>query len=138
MRRAELIAAAQCAACRRKVGEASFPTFYRLTLERHGLNLPALRRAHGEELLMGSPFLAAALGADEDLTIRVMDPATITICEDCSTQALIIAALAEQAEADRPVDAHAEVRRGLAQANDPALRRTRDALLGDGPTADVE
>lgn len=122
MKRAELVRIARCATCRRRIGEASFPTFYRLTLERHGLHLPALMRAHGEDLMMGP--LAGVLGADEDLTVRVMDPVSITICEDCSTKPFLVAALAELATtmaAEGPLVA------------ETVGRPARDRDLGDSP-----
>jgi hypothetical protein len=71
--------------------------FWRVTIERHFVDLQAVQRQDALALMLGSPSIARVMGPDEDMTRRAMDPVTITLCEDCSTDKIRIARLAEEA-----------------------------------------
>lgn len=88
----ELRAAVTCAACGRKLGATGTPLFWRLRIERFGLNAQALRRQHGLGLQIGGA-LAQIMGPDEDLAIPVMSPVEVTVCEPCGTDQVIVAML---------------------------------------------
>ncbi len=97
MKQAELRNHTTCNKCRKPVGHTRLPLFWRVTIERFGIDLSAVRRQDGLSALIGSSVIAAAMGPDEDLAVPVMDKLTLTICEECacSTEPLCIAALAE-------------------------------------------
>ena len=85
MREAELREVCTCAHCGKKIGETGLPLFYRVTIERHGIDLKAVQRQQGLTMMLGgNAAIAQAMGADEHLTIRLVDPFTVTVCEPCS------------------------------------------------------
>lgn len=100
MKEKELRACATCALCRKKIGASGMPLFWRVRIERHGIKMDAVKRQAGLEMLLdGHVAIAQAMGADEEMTIPVMDPIEFTVCETCATdyrQAHCIAALAER------------------------------------------
>lgn len=97
MRESELRKAVACAHCGKKIGETGMPMFYRVKLERHLLNLPAIQRQDGlTALLGGNARLAQVMGTDEEMTLDTLEGCPqITICESCSTKNLCVAQLAE-------------------------------------------
>lgn len=98
MKRAELLKHSQCNLCGHKIGHTALPLFWRVTVERFGVDLQALRRADGFALTIGSADIASLMGPDEDLARPVMQPVVLTVCEQCAVapDALPIAALAER------------------------------------------
>lgn len=98
MKEKELRKCATCAMCGRKIGAATLPIFRRVRIECHGINLDAVKRQMGLAMLMGgNGGLAAAMGPDEEMTMPLMEPATITVCHDCDMVAIPVARLAELA-----------------------------------------
>jgi len=96
MKEKELRECATCAMCGEKIGKSGVPMFWRVRLERHAVKLDAVRRQSGlTALLGGSAILAAAMGVDEEMTVPMMDPVTLTVCEECCTNETCIAYLAE-------------------------------------------
>lgn len=97
MKEAELRKFATCAICREKILARGVPLFYRVTVERFGVELAALNRQQGLTMLLGgSARIAAAMGPDEDLARPIMEPQTFAVCEHCSTRDRhCIASLAE-------------------------------------------
>lgn len=94
----ELRRYADCSICRQKIGASGVPLFYRVTVERFGVMLPAVRRQDGLGALIGSARLAQVMGTDEELTRPMMEPLILSICETCSTSHCLansVAALAE-------------------------------------------
>ena len=73
-----------CLACRRGVMHDAQITFWRLSLERFVVDLNAVQRAHGLELVLGSPQLATVMGPDEDLAKRAGDADEGLVCDSCS------------------------------------------------------
>lgn len=95
MKEQELREAAECAACRKKIGATGLPIFHRLTLQSYGLNSGALQRQSGLEQMMGNVALAQVMGVNEDLATEIGEPTTITVCMDCSMGEVIPAMLFE-------------------------------------------
>lgn len=61
--------------------------FYRLTVERFGVKLDAVRRQTGLEMMLGGAVrIAQAMGADEDMAQPVMEKLVLVVCESCSTE----------------------------------------------------
>lgn len=87
MKEQELRAHATCSLCRQKIGASGVPLFYRLTIERFGVKLDAVRRQTGLAMLLnGNGVIARVMGPDEDMAMPVMDPLVLVVCESCSTE----------------------------------------------------
>lgn len=73
------------------------PLFYRVTVERFGVKLDAVRRQAGLEMMLGGHVrIAQAMGPDEEMTLPMMDPLVLVVCEPCSTnREVCVAQLAE-------------------------------------------
>lgn len=87
MKEKELRAHSTCSLCKRKLGQTSFPIFYRLTIERFMLDPGAISRQQGLGMLLGgNGFLAMHMGPDEDMAKPIMDKLTLVVCQDCSLE----------------------------------------------------
>ena len=103
MKEKELRAHATCSLCRKKIGASGLPLFYRLTVERFGVDLHAVRRQSGLEMLLGGAVhIAQAMGPDEEMATPVMDKLVLVVCEPCST-AMRPCCVAELAEIESTV-----------------------------------
>lgn len=97
MKERELRKHAKCDLCGKGIGHTGLPLFWRITVERFGINMPAVQRQTGLAMMIGGP-LASIMGPDEDMAQSVMEAATLTVCESCATdKALPVAALPEHA-----------------------------------------
>lgn len=95
-----------CALCKQGVMHDSNMVFYRLRLEYHVVDVGAVQRAHGAEMMMGSPALAQILGVDEDMS-KVVDTGDILVCLPCAmTQmgAVVNASLGDEPETGEQSD----------------------------------
>ena len=97
MHETELRKSATCALCGRLVGETGLPLFWRVRIERYGIDLAAVQRQTGLALLLGNSALALAMGPDEEMTTPLMEPVMLTVCEKCGTRDTSIAYLALEA-----------------------------------------
>lgn len=96
VKEAELRKHCTCSLCGKKVGETGLPLFWRLTVDRFGVDMRAVQRQTGLAMMLGSPVLAGVMGPDEDMAKPVMQPVVLTICETCAVErSLPAAALAE-------------------------------------------
>lgn len=95
LKQKELRELAVCAACRKRIGHTGLPLFYRVTIERFGVDLRAVQRQGGLEQMLGNVVLAQVMGPDDEMAKAVMDPVQVSICESCSTAPVMVAALAE-------------------------------------------
>jgi len=84
MKEAELRQHTTCSLCRQKVLASGLPLFWRVSIERFGIDMQAATRQTGLALAMGSAQLAAIMGPDEDIARPVMDKAVLTVCEQCA------------------------------------------------------
>jgi hypothetical protein len=94
MKEAELRKHATCALCGNKVLAAGMPLFWRVTVERFGIDMQAARRQQGLGLMLGGA-LAMHMGPDEDMAKPMMDAVMLTVCESCALDRHCVAALAE-------------------------------------------
>ena len=83
MKRDELLQHTTCDLCHQKIGMSGLPLFWRLRVERFGINMQAVRRQDGLGAFIGHHGIAAAMGPDEDMAERITD-ATLTVCEPCA------------------------------------------------------
>lgn len=98
MREAELRQHATCSLCQKKILSGGLPLFWRVRIERFGVDLAAAHRKIGLEMMLGDARLAMMMGPDEEMARPVMEPVTITVCEACACESEIpVAALAETA-----------------------------------------
>lgn len=88
MKETELRRHSTCALCGKKVGETGLPLFWRITVERFGIDLKTVRRQDGLAQLMGSTVLADVMGPGEDMTVTLMEPKALTVCETCAMEKL--------------------------------------------------
>lgn len=84
MKESELRKHATCTVCRKRIGHTGVPLFWRVTVERFGIDANAARRQQGLGLMLGAE-LAMIMGPDEDMAQPMFPPAVATLCEDCAT-----------------------------------------------------
>jgi len=95
MRETELRQHATCSLCSKPIGHTRLPLFWKVTVERFGIDLLALQRQQGLGLMIGAP-LAAVMGPDETMARPMMEPKVLTVCETCACEsALPVAVLGE-------------------------------------------
>ena len=82
----ELRKFANCGVCDNKILSSGIPMFWRVTLERFGVEMKAVDRQQGLTMFMGgSALLANVMGADEEMTTSMLDqPIRFTVCEKCA------------------------------------------------------
>lgn len=95
MKESELRKHATCSLCRKPIGATGIPLFWTVTIQRWGVNMPALRRQDGLAAMLGSSVLAGAMGADEDMASQ-LSIAELTVCESCGVDSICVAELSER------------------------------------------
>lgn len=94
MKERELRQHATCSLCRKAIGHTGLPLFWRVKIERFGIDMAAAQRQQGLGMMIGGP-LAMVMGPDEDLA-HLIHETTLTVCEACALERdLPVAALAE-------------------------------------------
>lgn len=74
----------KCVLCGKGVMHDGQVTFYRLKIERLIINVGAIKRQHGLEMMIGGS-LAAVMGPNEDMARPVDgEPIGAIVCEECS------------------------------------------------------
>ena len=85
MKEMELRKHAICSLCSNKIMATGIPLFWRVTVERFGVKIDAVQRQQGLTMMLGgSAMLANVMGADEEMTMSMMEPITLTVCESCA------------------------------------------------------
>ena len=85
MKEKELRSHAMCSLCKKKVLESGLPFFYRLRIERFGVDVNAVKRQTGLTMMLGGHAgLALAMGTDEEMAIPLMDALVLVVCVTCS------------------------------------------------------
>lgn len=105
MREKELREAAICVVCRKPFGASGIPLFYRVRVQRFGVDVPAVQRQAGLEMQLGGAVaLAQVMGPNEELA-KELTSVEFTVCEPCSLDfdrgSMPIAILAEMASEAR-------------------------------------
>lgn len=74
-----------CASCGEGIMHAADITFFKLNVQYMIVDIDAVKRQHGLEMMMGgaSP-IAQVLGPNEDIAVPAGDPEEILICLQCS------------------------------------------------------
>ena len=86
-----------CCLCGKGLMHTGLPLFWRVSIERMGVDMNAVRRQAGLEQMLGSPALAFHMGLQEDLAKPVDEqPTTGLVCEECAINgAVCVASLSE-------------------------------------------
>ncbi len=74
-----------CVLCGKGVMHTGVPLFYRVKIERLGINVGEVQRTHGMEQFFGGAVALARVFHDPDLTEVIMPEVEMLVCEDCST-----------------------------------------------------
>ena len=97
-----------CARCKKGVMHTGLPLFYRVTVERMGVDGRAVNRQAGlEQFLGGNAQIANIMGSNEDMGLPIGPAAQGLLCETCANDmdncfALISEALNEQQREAEP------------------------------------
>lgn len=84
MKENELRKHAICSLCKQKIGHTGIPLFWRVKIERFGINMDAVRRQTGLEMMLGNAAIAQAMGPDEDMATLITET-TFVVCEACES-----------------------------------------------------
>ncbi len=96
MKEKELRKHAICSICGQKIGHTGLPLFWTLVIERHGIKMEVIRSQDGLAALLGSGSeLAQVVGTDAPMTVTVLGPITVTVCEACAAGDICLMQLAE-------------------------------------------
>ena len=92
----------KCAVCGKGVMHTGLPLFWRVRIDRFGIDKAAVDRRAGLEMFFGGGLpgarLAGVMGPDEDIAKPVMDEVVLILCEDCAcNDRRPVAVLAEMA-----------------------------------------
>jgi len=83
-----------CALCAQGVMHTGIPLFYRVSIQRFGVQLDAVRRQAGLEIMLGgNAQLANVMGPDEDMATPIGEAVELLVCETCAMTPARIAAL---------------------------------------------
>lgn len=86
MKEKELRESSDCGICKNKIGTCGIPLFWRVTIERFGLDARAIQKQDGLGAMLGNSVLASFMGPDEDLARAVMEPIKVILCEKCAIE----------------------------------------------------
>ncbi|MBI5205418.1 MAG: hypothetical protein HZA11_10925 [Nitrospirae bacterium] len=73
----------KCAVCGKGVMHTGLPLFWAISVQRFGIDMSAVHKQAGLEMMLGSPVLASIMGPDEDLAKHVMEKIEVILCEEC-------------------------------------------------------
>jgi hypothetical protein len=77
----------QCALCKQGVMHAGVPLFWRVSLQRMGVDMAAVRREAGLEMMLGGHVaLARIMGPNEDIAAPIGESVEIVVCETCAAE----------------------------------------------------
>ena len=82
MKEKELRKICTCNICHNQIGNSKIPLFWRVKLERHGINAAAITMQQGLGMMVGAR-LAMVMGPDEEMT-EIISSKEITVCENCA------------------------------------------------------
>ena len=89
----ELSRYVKCDGCGNHIAHSGLPIFWRIKAERFGIDATAVKRQRGLSEFLGSAELANIMGPDQDMTIDLMEPKTMTLCDGCALKLPVAVAL---------------------------------------------
>lgn len=87
-----------CALCGKGVMHTRIPLFYRVTIQRMGIDARAVREANAMEKFFEGHIGIARAFSDPDIAKPITEQQTVLICESCSTMPHMLAQLPEAAD----------------------------------------
>lgn len=90
----------KCAMCGLGVMHCGLPIFFRLKIQRYGIDMRAVQAQHGLEQMIGNAVIASVLGTDADLAKPINDEQDLFICETCSQKPVMLVELALREDSD--------------------------------------
>lgn len=87
-----------CALCGKGVMHTGLPLFYRVTIQRMGIDRQEVQRSHGMEQFFGGALALSRVFHDPDIAKPISEVCKVLVCEDCSTRPHMLAQLPEAAE----------------------------------------
>lgn len=97
MREKELREVAKCIGCGKAFGHTGLPLFWRVTIERYGVDMKAINRQQGLTMMLGgNALLAQVMGADEEMA-TCLSSQKVTLCEECAMKEHNLFVLSEKA-----------------------------------------
>lgn len=90
----------KCAVCRKGLMHAGTPLFWKIRLQRMGLDRRAIEQTAGLEMMMGNVALARVMGPDPDIAKPLTDERTVLVCEPCAGQQVSVYQIGLQDEGD--------------------------------------
>jgi hypothetical protein len=80
-----------CPMCGKSVMHTGLPLVWKITMHRLGLDVRALRREQGLEMMMGgSAPLARAFSPNNEFGKEIEKPITVMVCEPCALDQSIV------------------------------------------------
>jgi len=70
--------------------------FFKVSIQRMGINMNAVKEQHGLEIMLGSPAIASVMGPDSDIAKPIGIQAKGLICDTCACDKKTV--LAQMAE----------------------------------------
>lgn len=99
MKANELRTHTTCDLCRNKIMHSGLPLFWKVSVERFGIDFNAIKRADGLTAMLGNAILADAMGPNEDVAQCLMEAVALTLCEPCAmNNGLMLAAMSKAEE----------------------------------------
>lgn len=86
-----------CDVCSSPLMKAGHVSFHKITFERIGVNLQAVRERAGLGIMMGSAALAEVFAPTAHVANRIGDADALILCEDCAMKPQLPMILAETA-----------------------------------------
>ena len=86
-----------CDVCSSPLMKAGHVTFHKITFERMGVNLQAVRECAGLSMVIGNAALAEVFAPTAHVANRIGDADVLILCEDCALKPQLPMILAETA-----------------------------------------
>lgn len=97
-----------CILCGEGVLHDNNLTFYRIKLTRMIVDVGAVNRQAGLEMMVGSPAIANIMGPDEDLAQPIMEEIDVLVCEPCAYSPNLLAQIMEKVPEEEETPDEAE------------------------------
>lgn len=116
-----------CAACGKGVMHLGMPVFWRVTVERMGIDLQAARQTSAMEMFFGGQVAIARAFQDPDIAKPIVPGDTFLVCEACALEPHRLAVLADSAQRHADSSRERETEKRLEHYSKLAREATAEA-----------